>query len=107
LAEVDEVAVRQVEDPQVRIGEVVWQQAEPGQDRGPAPATGVEVEDLDGERVAGLRAAHGDRPGERVDAVPVQPGDDVGRGVRPDLVVADVAGDHDDRVAASDLEDGL
>jgi hypothetical protein len=57
LAEVDEVAVGQVEDPQVGIGEVVGQQPEPGQDGRPAPALRVEVEDLDRERVARLGAA--------------------------------------------------
>ena len=55
LAQVRDVAVREVEDPQVRVGEVVGQQAEPGQDRGPAPALRVDVEDLDGQRVARLR----------------------------------------------------
>ena len=39
------------------VGEVVRQQAQPGQDRRPAPAARVEVEDLDRERVARLGAA--------------------------------------------------
>jgi hypothetical protein len=39
---------------------------------------------------------------QRVDAVPVQIGDDVRRRVGPDLVVADVAGVHDDGAAAVD-----
>ena len=38
LAEVRVVARRDVEDPQVGLGEVVGQQPEPGQDRRPAPA---------------------------------------------------------------------
>ena len=77
LAEMDEVAVGEVEDPQVGIGEVVGQQPEPRQDRGPAPALGVQVEHLDRQRVAGLGAADGDRPGQRIDAVPVEAGDHV------------------------------
>ena len=77
VAQVREVAAREVEDPQVRVGEVVRQQPEAGQDRRPAPALRVQVEDLDRERVAGLRALDGDRAGERVDAVPVEPSDRV------------------------------
>ena len=60
---------------QVGVREVVGEQPEPGQDRGPAPALGVQVEHLDGERVAGLGALDRDRPGERVHAVPVEPVD--------------------------------
>jgi hypothetical protein len=71
---VDEVAVGEVEDPQVGIGEVLGEQAEPGQDGRPAPALRVEVEDLDGQGVARLGAVDGDRPGQRIDAVPVRTG---------------------------------
>ena len=38
------------------VREVVGQQPEAGEDRRPAPALGVQVEDLDRERVAGLGA---------------------------------------------------
>jgi hypothetical protein len=107
LAHERDVALREIEDPQVRIGEVVRQQAEAGQDRRPPPALGVDVEDLDRERVARLGAAHGDRAGQRVDAIPVEPGDRARVGVRADLVVADVARPHDDGVARVDLEHGL
>jgi hypothetical protein len=67
----------------------------------------VDVEDLDGERVAGLRAADGDRAHKRVDAIPVEPGDRARVGVRADLVVADVARPYDHGVARVDLEDRL
>ena len=107
LAEVGDVAGRQVEDAQVRLGEVVGEQPEPGQDGRPAPAARVEVEDLDGERVARARAADGDRAGQRVDTIPVQARDGVARRLRRDLVVADLAGLDDDRVAALDRQQRL
>ena len=39
------------------IGEVLGQEAEPGQDRGPPPALGAEIEDLHRQRVARLGSA--------------------------------------------------
>ena len=75
VAEARVVARGDVEDLQVRVGEVVGQQPEPGQDRGPAPAARLDVEDLHHERVAGRGALDRDRAGERIHAVPVEPVD--------------------------------
>jgi hypothetical protein len=48
VAERDRIAVREVEDLQVRVGEVLRQQPEAREDRSPAPALRLEVDDLDG-----------------------------------------------------------
>ena len=88
-----------------------------GKSSGRRPAPGMiavqpqsarpQVEDLDRERVAGLRAFHRDRPGERVHALPVERRDDVRRRLGRDLVVADVARLERDRVAARDRQHRL
>jgi hypothetical protein len=64
----------------------------------------MQVDDLDRERVSGLRSFDRDRACERVDAIPVELGDRIGRRLRRDLVVADVAGMDDHRVAARNCQ---
>jgi hypothetical protein len=59
-------------DPQPRVGELVRQQPEAGDDRRPAPVARAQLEDLDRERVAGARATDEDRAGDRVDAPEVE-----------------------------------
>jgi hypothetical protein len=54
VAKERDVAGREVEDLQVRIREVVRKQPQAGENRRPAPAERVQVEDLDRERVTGL-----------------------------------------------------
>jgi predicted phosphodiesterase len=107
LAHVSDVAVREVERPQVGVREVLRQQAQPREHRRPTPALGVDVEDLDRQRVARLRAGDRDRPRERIDPVPVHRGDHARVRVGPDLVVADVARPDHDRVAGVDAEHRL
>ena len=107
VPQIRHVAAREIEDLQVRIGEVVRQQPEAGQDRRPAPALRMQVDDLDRERMAGLGAVDGDRASERVDTVPIEQGDRIGRRLRRDLVVAHVARVHDDRVAARNRQHRL
>ena len=58
-----------------RIREVVGQEAEARDRRGPAPVGGLELEQVDLERVARLRAVDRDGPGDLVDAVEVQRGE--------------------------------
>ena len=107
LAEGRDVAAAEVEDAQVRLGELVGQQAEAGEDRRPAPAARVQVEDLDREGVAHLGALDVHRPGQRVDAVPVQARDHARVRAGPDLVVAHVAGLEDHGVAVGDGQQGF
>jgi hypothetical protein len=102
LAHIGDIAVREIEDPKIGVREVVGQQAQPGQDRRPAPALGVDIQNLDRERVPGLGALYPDRSGERVNAVPVKPGDHACVGVRADLIVADVTRPDHDRIAGID-----
>jgi hypothetical protein len=48
------------------------QQAEARHDRGPGPARGLELEQRDLQRIAGLGAIDVDRAGDRVDQAEVQ-----------------------------------
>ncbi len=59
-------------DAQPRVGELVGEQAEAGDDRRPAPALRPELEQLDRERVARLRALDEDRAADRVDVREVE-----------------------------------
>ncbi len=68
------------------LGEVVGQQAEPRDHGRPAPRPGRQREDLDLERVAGLRTLDVDRAGEVVDRVEV-PDDVLDRRVLVHLAV--------------------
>ena len=65
-------AAAQVERAHEAVGEVLGQQAELGQDRAPAPLARLQREDLDRERVAGLRALDVNRPREVVERVEVE-----------------------------------
>src|SRR5205085_7902011 len=91
-------AVGQVEEDEVRLLELTGrQQAEPRNDARPAPIGQLELQELDGQRVAGLRPVYVDRAGQRVDAVEVEC-EQVGRGRRAgDLAAGEVVGlDRDD-----------
>ena len=99
-------AIPEVEDLEVRIGEVVRQQAEPGDDRRPTPRTGFELEDLDLERVARRRSLDEDRAAEVVDRLEV-PHDLVDGGGLEDLTVARHRELEMDDVARADRERGL
>src|SRR5262249_46081571 len=60
------LAVAQVPDVQVRLREIVLEQPEPGPERGVPELARDEIEDLDLEDIAGLRAAHSHRAGQRM-----------------------------------------
>ena len=60
-----------------RVRELVGEEPEPGDDRRPAPARRLEVEQVDLERVARLGAVDRDRPADLVDAIEVQ-GEELG-----------------------------
>ena len=107
VAQIRELAVREVEDADVGIREVVGQQAEAGDDDGVAPAARLHLEDLDRQRVARLGSFDEHRSRQRVDAIPIERGDGLGGRVRRDLVVAHVTRLVDDRVAALDREHRL
>ena len=77
-------------DAQGRLGEVLRQQPEAGDARGPAPVRRLEVEQLDLQRVAGLGTLDRDRPVDLVDPREVEgrqvldassPGDLAARGI--------------------------
>jgi len=72
-------------DPQPRVGELVGQQPEAGDDGRPAPVARAQLEDLDREDVAGARACDEDGSRDRVDAREVQGRDVVGRRVAIEL----------------------
>src|SRR6202162_3177038 len=62
------------------MGEVVSQEAQARQEGSPSPGAGLELEDLDLQRVAGLGALHVDGPSQRVEAVEGQRAELRGRG---------------------------
>src|SRR5207247_5456231 len=51
---------------EIGLGEIVGKESAAGVERGVAEIAGDELEDLDPQRVAGPRAANGDRSGQRV-----------------------------------------
>ena len=65
-------AAAQVERAHEAVGEVLGQEAVLGQDRAPAPISRLQREDLDGQRVAGLRTLHAHRPRQVVERVEVE-----------------------------------
>ncbi len=77
-------------DPEVRIGELIRQQAETGDARGPAPIGWLELEQVDLERVTGLGAADRDRPVDLVDAVEVELREVIDRRARGQLAARGV-----------------
>src|SRR5690606_41507715 len=62
------LALGEIPDLQDRLGELVGQESESGDDRGPAPLGAAKVEDLHLQHVAGSRPLDVDRAGDRVDA---------------------------------------
>src|SRR5713226_95632 len=80
-------ALAKVKDLEVRVGEVIGQQAEPRDDRRPAPRPGSERQDLDLESVARLGSVDVDRSPEVVDRIEV-PLDLLDRRVLPYLALA-------------------
>ena len=72
----------------VRLGEVVGEQPEPGNHAVPAPAAVLERDDLDHQHVAGLGAADRDRAVERVDQLGTQPAEVLTPAPRGDLAGA-------------------
>jgi hypothetical protein len=75
-----------------RVGKLVTQEAEPGQLDGESVPVRLDVQDLDGQQVAGLRALDVDRPGQRVDHVQVRGGQRGRRHPRGGLPVERVPG---------------
>jgi len=63
---------RDLGDPEIWIRELVGQQPEPRDVRGPAPAGRFELEQVDLEAIAGLGAHDGDRAVDLVDKVEVE-----------------------------------
>ncbi len=63
---------RDLRDPEIRIGELVGQQTEPWDVRGPAPVGRFELEEVDLEGIARLGAHDGDRAVDLVDPVEVE-----------------------------------
>ena len=66
------VAALEVEDLEVRVGKSSARSPKPGMTAVQPQPDGVDVQDLDGEYVAGLCARHREGTGERVEAVPVE-----------------------------------
>ena len=66
-------------DPERRIRELVGEEAEPRDARGPAPGGRLELEQVHLERVTGLRADDGDGAVDLVHPVEVEPGKVVDR----------------------------
>jgi hypothetical protein len=91
-------------DAKPRIGELVGEEAEAGDDRGPAPVARAQLQDLDGQRVAGLGALHEHRARDRVHVREVERRDRVGPRVGGDLLVGRVADVQLDVVAGVDLD---
>ena len=67
----------------------------------------MDVQYLDRQYVTGLCIRHRDGAGERVEAVPVKPVEDVYGGIRPYLSVRDLPRVVDDRVSRLDREHRL
>jgi hypothetical protein len=104
-AEVDDARLGvDARDPQPRVGELVGQQAEAGDDRRPAPVARAQLEDLDGQRVAGPGAADEHRAGHRVHAREVERRDGGDVRIAVQLAARGVAHLELDDVAGLDLE---
>jgi hypothetical protein len=88
----------QAGDPQGRIGELVRQQSEVREDPGPSPLGGLEIEELDLERVARLGALDEDRPADLVNAREVDEGHVLDGRILADLAVR--------RLEGVELDDG-
>ena len=86
----------------VRLGEVIPQESEPGHDEREPARRGVDRLDLDRQQVARLRALDVDRSGERMDAAHLDREQFGRRHPRLDLPVEAVDGLHLDRGAGGD-----
>ncbi len=93
-----------VRDPKPRLGVLVREQAEAGDDRRPPPRLRPELEQLDRERVTGLGALDENRPADRIDVREVELRDVVDTGCAGDLLVGGVADVQQNRLARLDLE---
>jgi hypothetical protein len=91
-------------DPQLRLGEVVGEQAEAGDARRPAPVARLEAEQFDLERIARLGAFDADRASHLVDLGEVEVREVGGRRCRADLAVAGVERVELHHAAARDAE---
>ena len=104
VGHVDRVAL-DAEDLCERRADLLDQLAHPGDERREAPLVRPHLEELDDERVAGLRAADRDRAGGAVDAVEVDLRDEIGLGL--DLAGEAVVRLERDHLARLDLEHGV
>src|SRR5437762_2366578 len=95
--------VAEVEVADIRVGEVGSQQAEPWQQGGPAPRSGLQLDDLHLERVAGFGPADVDRAAQRVEAVKVEGAELRGRVALLELARCHLLGVEVDDVAWVDL----
>ena len=91
---------------QVRVGELVGEQAEAGDVAGPAPARGAKGQYRDLERIARLRAIDVDRPGDRIDAPEIEFCEVAGGGVFGELPGGCVQRFELDALARRDLQLG-
>ncbi len=91
-------------DVQPRVGELVGEQPELGDDRRPAPVVRDQLEDLDLERVARFGALDVDRAGDRVDVAHVHLRDVLRRRVPGQLPAGRVRGLELHRRARLDLQ---
>ena len=89
---------------EVVVAELILEEAEAFDGRGPAPAVVGGAEDVDLEDVAGLGAFDPDRPGECVNAGPVDAEEVLGGGARVNLAAAGVEALEVDGVARGDAQ---
>jgi hypothetical protein len=80
----------EVPDVQARLGKVLRQQSESGQDGRPPPAEGLGGEQLDLDGITHLGPVHGKGSPERIDAIPVEVSEVRRRRLRGHLVVRDL-----------------
>src|SRR5438105_14983693 len=90
IAEARGLAIAQVPGPQVRFGEVFWQQSVARQDRRPAECVRLDVQHVDLEDRARLGALYEHRSGQRVPAELVRR-NICGCRVEPEMEVGGVA----------------
>jgi hypothetical protein len=90
---------------QVRRGEEVAQESEPGEDGAEGVRLGAYVEELDFQRVSRMRALHEDGPGEGMDAARIDARDGGVGGAGAELAVGGVSRLQYDLLALVDLQD--
>jgi hypothetical protein len=94
-------------DPKPRVGELVGEEPEAGDDCRPAPVLGLERKELHLEDVARLRSLDEDRPADRVHVREIELRHVLDTGAVVDLFVRGVAHVQLHRFARLDLENGL